>query len=124
MSSRNATCVPFEAAIGERVPAIVVGHGLYEVDDFVTPASMSKTVMVDLLRDDLGFHGVAIADDLTSPAVTSAFTPADAAVDSVRSGADLVYVSVDDEQQSRRLRRAARRRRAAIGSPPSGSTRR
>ena len=93
--------VPFEAAIGERVPAIVVGHGLYEVDDFVTPASMSKTVMVDLLRDDLGFDGVAIADDLTSPAVTAGFTPADAAVDSVRSGADLVYVSVDDEQQGR-----------------------
>lgn len=93
--------VPFEAAIGERVPGIVVGHGLYEVDDFVTPASMSKTLMTDLLREDLGFDGVAIADDLTSPAVTAGFTPADAAVDSVRSGADLVYVSVDDEQQGR-----------------------
>jgi beta-N-acetylhexosaminidase len=93
--------VPFEAAIDESVPGILVGHGLYEVDDFVTPASMSKTVMIDLLRGDLGFDGVAIADDLTSPAVTSGFTPGDAAVESVRSGADLVYVSVDDEQQGR-----------------------
>jgi beta-N-acetylhexosaminidase len=91
--------IPFEAAIETKVPGIVVGHGLYGVDDFVTPASMSKTIMTDLLRDDLGFEGVAIADDMTSPAITAGFAPADAAVDSVRSGADLVYVSVDDEQQ-------------------------
>ena len=91
--------IPFEAAIKKGVPGIVVGHGLYSTDDFVTPASASEEIMTDLLRDDLGFEGVAITDDLTAPAITGAFTPADAAVDAVESGADMVQVSVDDEEQ-------------------------
>lgn len=91
--------VPFEAVIKAGVPGIVVGHGLYGVDDFVTPASTSPTIVTDLLRADLGFEGVAIADDMTAPAITAAFRPAEAAVDSVRAGADMVYVSVDDQEQ-------------------------
>jgi beta-N-acetylhexosaminidase len=92
--------VPFEALIEAGVPGVVVGHGLYGVEDFVTPASTSEAILTDLLRDDLGFEGVAITDDLTSPAITGAFTPPRAAVDAVRAGADLVHVSFDDQEQT------------------------
>ncbi|MBA2256832.1 MAG: hypothetical protein H0W05_06425, partial [Thermoleophilaceae bacterium] len=51
------------------------------------------------LRDDLGFDGVAIADDLTAPAITSSFRTTAAAVDAVKAGIDTVYVSQDDEVQ-------------------------
>lgn len=91
--------IPFEAAIEEGAPGIVIGHGLYGVEDFVTPASMSETIVTELLREDLGFEGVAIADDITSPAVTASFRAPAAAVDSIRAGADMVYVSRDEEQQ-------------------------
>ena len=93
--------VPFRAAIEAGLPGIVVGHGLYGVDDFVTPASTSETIVTDLLRDDLGFEGVAIADDLTAPAITATFRTPAAAVDAVRAGVDMVYVSGDEEQQGK-----------------------
>ena len=91
--------VPFRAAVEADVPGIVVGHGLYGVDDFLTPASTSETIVTDILRDDLGFDGVAIADDLTAPAITSSFRTTTAAVDAVKAGIDTVYVSQDDEVQ-------------------------
>ncbi len=42
--------VPFRAAIAAGVPGVVVGHGLYAVDDFVTPASLSPRITTGLLR--------------------------------------------------------------------------
>jgi beta-N-acetylhexosaminidase len=91
--------VPFRAAIKAGVPGIVVGHGLYGVDDFVTPASTSETLVTDVLRKDLGFDGVAIADDLTAPAITSSFRSTAAAVHAIAAGIDMVYVSQDDDLQ-------------------------
>ena len=85
--------IPFRAAIKAKAPAIVVGHGLYATDDFVTPASLSKSITTDLLRDRLGFKGVAIADDLSSPAVTAVSRVPDAAVAAINAGADLIYIS-------------------------------
>jgi beta-N-acetylhexosaminidase len=86
--------VPFRAAIerGEAA-AMLVGHGAYEPDDFVTPASLSKTIVTDLLRRRLGFRGVAIAEDLTSPAVTAIEPVPDAAIAAIQAGVDLVVVS-------------------------------
>ncbi|HEV2075057.1 MAG TPA: glycoside hydrolase family 3 N-terminal domain-containing protein, partial [Thermoleophilaceae bacterium] len=90
---------PFRAAIAAGVPGIVVGPGRYAVDDFVVPGSTSEAVLTGLLRDELGFDGVAIADDVTSPAVTAPLPAPRAAVDAIRAGADLVYVSRDARLQ-------------------------
>lgn len=90
---------PFRAAIEAGVPGIVVGHGLYGVEDFVTPASLSPTIVTELLREDLGFDGLAISDDITEPAITATLPVGRAAVDSVRAGIDLVYVSQEQDEQ-------------------------
>ena len=88
--------VPFEAAIDAGAPGMLIGHGIYSLGDFVTPASLSPEVATDLLRGELGFRGVAIADDLTSPAITATLAPPDAAVDAVNAGVDMVYVGGDE----------------------------
>ncbi len=85
--------VPFRAAIAAGAPGVVVGHGLYAIDDFVTPASLSPRVMTGLLRRRARFRGVAIADDLADPPVTALGSTPDAAVTALRSGADLLYIS-------------------------------
>ena len=85
--------LPFEAAIEVGAPAMVVGPGAYESDDFVTPASQSQELMVGLLRDELGFEGVAIAENLSSPAITSLGSIPDAAVASLIAGADMVEIA-------------------------------
>ena len=85
--------VPFQAAIRAGAPAIMLGHGLYATDDFVTPASLSPTIATDLLRGRLRFRGLAITDDLASPAITAVMSVPDAAVAAVQAGADVLVIS-------------------------------
>jgi beta-N-acetylhexosaminidase len=88
--------VPYRTVIRAGVPAIVVGHGLYATDDFVVPASQSRAIAQNLLRGQLGFRGLAIADDLTQPAITTTMGAPEAAVASLQAGVDMVYVSGPD----------------------------
>jgi beta-N-acetylhexosaminidase len=71
-----------------RLTAIMVGHGLYpELDD--KPASLSRTIMTGLLRDQLDFAGLVITDDLEMGAIGNL---SDAVVEAFRAGADLMLV--------------------------------
>jgi len=85
--------VPFRTAVDEGAPGIVVSNGLYVYDDFVTPASLSRAVMIGLLRGQLDFRGLALTDDLTDPAVTALEQPPRAAVLALKAGADMLFVS-------------------------------
>jgi beta-N-acetylhexosaminidase len=90
---RRRDLPPFRAAIDAGVPGVLVGHGLYATDDFVTPASLSRSVMTGLLKRDLGFKGVAITDDLADPPISAQEKVPDAAVTAVKAGADMLYIS-------------------------------
>lgn len=85
--------VPFRAAIKAGVPGIVVGEGLYETDDFVTPATLSAKIIDGLLRKRLRFGGLALTDDVADPGVSSFAQIPDAAVAAIKAGADMVYIS-------------------------------
>ncbi|NLT05839.1 MAG: hypothetical protein GXY03_05970 [Solirubrobacterales bacterium] len=95
---RTRDMVPFRAAIRAGIPAIMMSNGLYETDDFVTPGSLSPT-LVGLLRRELGFRGLIVTDDLADPGVTALTDIPVAAVEAVRAGADLVYLSGPPAEQ-------------------------
>jgi beta-N-acetylhexosaminidase len=90
---RERDLVPFRAAIDAGVPGVVLSSALYPFSDFTVPAALSAKVARDLLRGELGFGGVAITDDLSDPAITALTTVPDAAVEAIRAGADMVYIS-------------------------------
>jgi beta-N-acetylhexosaminidase len=90
---RARDLIPFGAAIRAGVPAIVISNASYATDDFVTPATLSRAVSTDLLRGEMRFRGVAIADDLAQPAITTNMSVADAAVQAIVAGSDMVYIS-------------------------------
>jgi beta-N-acetylhexosaminidase len=90
---RKRDLVPFAAAIRAGVPAVVISNASYSTDDFVTPATLSRAVSTDLLRGEMHFRGVAIADDLSQPAITTSMSVADAAVKAITAGSDMVYIS-------------------------------
>jgi beta-N-acetylhexosaminidase len=90
---RQRDLLPFEAAIEAGVPGVLIGSALYPFNDFTVPASLSRTVDSALLRRELRFKGVAMTDDLADPAITTLHTVPDAAVQAVRAGADMVYIS-------------------------------
>jgi beta-N-acetylhexosaminidase len=85
--------VPFAAAIKAGITAIVVGEGLYEPDDFVTPAALSRKIIGGVLRKRLRFGGLVVTDDLADPGVSSLVQVPDAAVEAIKAGADMVYIS-------------------------------
>ncbi|MGI8749240.1 MAG: glycoside hydrolase family 3 N-terminal domain-containing protein [Thermoleophilaceae bacterium] len=104
--------VPFRTAVDEGAPGIVVSNGLYVYDDFVTPASLSRKVMVGLLRKRLDFRGIALTDNLTDPAVTALEEPSRAAVVALKAGADMLFISgpaADQDGAYRAVLRAVRK---------------
>jgi beta-N-acetylhexosaminidase len=84
---------PFRASIEAGVPGVLLSHALYPINDFTRPGSLTRAIATDLLRRELGFKGVAVTDDLADPAITSSYSVPDAAVQAVRAGADLLFVS-------------------------------
>jgi beta-N-acetylhexosaminidase len=92
--------VPFKAAFDAGSEGVMLGHGLYTTDEFVTPASQSSAIATDLLRRNLRFKGIAVTDDLEAAAITTAQSVADAAVASIKAGADMVYISGPRKDQN------------------------
>lgn len=90
---RDRDLIPFRAAIEAGVPAVLLSHALYPINDFTAPASLTRSIATDLLRRELGFGGVAITDDLADPAIASSYSIPDAAILAMRAGADMLWVS-------------------------------
>ncbi|EKN68658.1 beta-N-acetylhexosaminidase [Schinkia azotoformans] len=84
--------IPFKHAIDDGADVVMVAHILLPQLDPKNPASMSKTVITDVLRNQLGFKGVIITDDMTMRAVTDHFDIGRAVVESIKSGSDIILV--------------------------------
>ena len=84
--------VPFKNAIKENVPSIMVSHILLPEIDDINPASMSKTIITDILRKDLKFDGLIVTDDMTMVAITNDFDISEACIKSINAGADLLLI--------------------------------
>lgn len=82
---------PFEAAIAAGVQAIMSAHIVVPVLD-AAPATISRRIMTDLLRDELGFKGAAISDGLEMRALSSGRTVAEGAVLALIAGCDALCV--------------------------------
>jgi beta-N-acetylhexosaminidase len=83
---------PFNAAFAEGMPAVVVSLAFYAAYDPVIPGALSAPVITGLLRDQLGYEGVAITDDLGAGAVRSGSSVPKATVAALSAGADLVRI--------------------------------
>lgn len=61
----NRELVPFKYLVEERIPAIMSGHlGFPQIAENGAPASLSKTFMTTILREELGYEGLVITDDM------------------------------------------------------------
>lgn len=101
--------LPFKAAIEAGLPLIMTAHILYPQLDPNYPATLSRIILDDLLRQQLGFAGLIITDDIAMRAIRDHYGVGEAAVLAVQAGADLVLVGQrpgDPEQVYTALRRA------------------
>jgi len=103
--------------INARLNAVMVGHAHYPALDGPAPlpASLSKNVITNLLRDELGFKGLALTDDLEMKAITAERDLAEAAINSIDAGADMVLIG-----GSQSLERAAAAWETMVAAANSG----
>lgn len=90
---RAGDLVPFRAGIAAGVPVVMASHALYPALDRDHIASQSPLLLRRVLRDELGFRGVAITDSIEARAVIGRGPVDEAAVRSVAAGADLVLMT-------------------------------
>ncbi|MCD8027411.1 MAG: beta-hexosaminidase [Erysipelotrichaceae bacterium] len=84
--------LPFSAGIESNVSTILVSHNVVTCIDKDYPASLSKNVH-EILRNELGFSGVIITDDLKMEAVLDYVQNGSAAVLAVLAGNDMIISS-------------------------------
>lgn len=92
---------PFKEAIAAEVAAIMTAHVFFPAFESTAdlPATLSKSVLTGLLRDQLNYKGLLITDDLEMGAITEKYGIADAAARSFAAGADLLLICHQLEQQ-------------------------
>ena len=94
--------IPFKTIIDENGPNdyfILVSHLKYPALDEEYPASLSSKIMTDLLRNELGYKGIIITDDMEMGAVANHNDFRSIGVNAVKAGADIVLVCHEYEHQ-------------------------
>ena len=94
--------LPFKTIIDENDPNdyfILVSHLKYPALDEEYPASLSSKIMIDLLRNELGYKGIIITDDMEMGAVANHNDFRSIGVNAVKAGADIVLVCHEYEHQ-------------------------
>lgn len=108
--------IPFQAAIDAGTDMIMTAHIQYpqiEKGTYISvstgesiglPATMSKAILTDILRGDMGFDGVVVTDALDMAAIADHFAVEDTIRLTIDAGADmLILPAVMDTNQFRRV---------------------
>jgi beta-N-acetylhexosaminidase len=97
---RAVEFVPFRAAIDAGVAFLMTAHVLLTSIDEERPATLSGKVVQGILREELGFDGVIVSDDLGMKAIAATHTPGAAAVAAIGAGCDAVLMSGEGSNAS------------------------
>ena len=82
---------PFRAAVAAEIDVIMTAHVAYPaLDPSGMPTTVSAPILTGVLRDEIGFRGLIITDDMAMRGITSVLSPEEAAVRAVLAGADIV----------------------------------
>lgn len=88
---------PFKAAINAGAMSAMVGHIAVPSIDTAPgiPATISRKITTDVLRDELKFNGLIVTDALEMLAISSRYSPGEAAVLALKAGTDVVLMPQD-----------------------------
>lgn len=85
----------YRALLAQGPAIVMMSSAVYERIDPSAPAVFSPIVVTDVLREQVGFDGVVMTDDVSAADAVAAWSPADRAILTIEAGADLVLVSAD-----------------------------
>jgi len=84
--------VPFRRLMANGIPMLMTAHIQVPALDTVHPATLSHAVMTRLLRDELGYDGVVVTDDLEMKAVADRYSVEEMIELGLRAGVDLFLI--------------------------------
>lgn len=88
----NFELIPFKKAIEKGAEVVMVSHIMLPNIDDANPATFSREIINNILREKLGFDGVIITDDMTMGAIVKNYDIGDASVKSLKAGSDIILV--------------------------------
>jgi len=91
--------VPFHEAIAAGVDAMMTAHVVYPAWDAQVPATLSPTILTSVLRQEMGYAGVIVSDDLGMAAVAQALPWEEVPVRALQAGVDLLLICHDRQRQ-------------------------
>ena len=94
---------PFRAAVTAGVAMVMTAHVVFEPIDPDYPATMSRRVLHGILREEMGFDGVIISDDLEMKAISANFDIAEVVTRGANAGVDLFALCHDTGLQNRAI---------------------
>jgi beta-N-acetylhexosaminidase len=90
---REVHFTPYRALIQAGLPAIMLAHSIFPaLDPSMEIATLSATIINDILRGELGFKGVVMTDSFTMGGLANRYEIPDAAVRAVQAGVDLILL--------------------------------
>ncbi|MDD4036003.1 MAG: glycoside hydrolase family 3 protein [Bacilli bacterium] len=85
--------IPFINAINNNADVIMIGHiAVPELTGDDTPASLSKEVITNLLKGELGFKGLVITDALNMGALTNNYSSDEIIIKAINAGTDILLM--------------------------------
>jgi beta-N-acetylhexosaminidase len=111
---------PFRTAIAAGLPAVMVAHLRVTAIDPSGPATLSGKVTTGLLKEQLGFDGLVVTDDLEMGAVTNSHSVAEGAELALRAGADWLLIGAPSNAE---VRAVVQRLEAAVAAGRVGRER-
>ena len=91
--------VPFEGAVAAGADGVMVAHILYPEIDPDHVATQSEIIIHDILRGDMGFEGLVMADDFRMKGLRSQASLDEAAVRFILAGGDLILCGANHDYQ-------------------------
>ncbi len=89
---RSCELIPFAAGIEAGADMVLVSHLTALGVDDTAPASLNRTIITEVLREELGFDGLVITDGLRMKAISDHYTPKQIARMAVDAGVDILLL--------------------------------
>lgn len=90
---------PFRRAAAAGLASMMTAHVLYRALDERLPATLSPDIITRLLREEMGYDGVVLTDDLEMHAIVDHYGPGDAAVRALLAGCDILLICKDRDRE-------------------------
>lgn len=93
----------FQAGIDAGASALMTAHTIFPAYDEEYPATLSKKILTDLLRGEMGFDGIIVSDAIGMAAILKKWPLPLACAMAIKAGVDTILLKADDESRSQCL---------------------